>query len=147
MVLASSEEFRRTFLRYQCTGHLKKDPTPLNPSLYTPKIKSHLKQNICKWSCSEDNCNLSYTGESSMCLCNSHITSAIYQHCVSNNHPRTIIGHFKIIDQDNKQVAIEVREVIHIRISNPALNCSMGKMYIPEIFNNLLGADGSTSHT
>ena len=44
----------------------------------------------------------------------------------------------RLIDQDNKQVA---REAILIRIKNPALNCNIEKMYIPDIFNNLLGAD------
>ena len=85
--------------------------------------------------------------ESNWCLenritdCNSHISS-IYQHSVSNNHPRANIFHFKIIDQDSKQVA---REAIHIRINNPAFNCNIGKMYILEIFNNLLGAKGATT--
>ena len=40
-----------------------------------------------------------------------------------------------------------VREVIHVRINNPALNCNAAKMYIPEIFNHLLGADRSTSES
>ena len=48
------------------------------------------------------------------------------------------ISHFKVIDQDSKQVA---REAIHIKINNPVHNCNKGKMYIPEIFNSLLGAD------
>ena len=53
----------------------------------------------------------------------------------------------KIIDQDNKQVARKAREAIHIRINNPAPNCNIWKMYIPEIFNNILGADGSTNES
>ena len=56
---------------------------------------------------------------------------AIYQHSVSNNHPKTNISLFKIIDQDSKEVA---REAIHIRVNNPALDHNMGKMYISEIF-------------
>ena len=54
-------------------------------------------------------------------------TSIIYQHSVSNNHPNSNISHFKIIDQDSKQVAMEAREAIHIRINNLALNHNMGK--------------------
>ena len=42
------------------------------------------------------------------------------------------------MDQDSKQVA---REAIYIRINNPVLKCNIGKMYIPEISNSLLGAD------
>ena len=57
------------------------------------------------------------------------------------------ISHFKIIDQDSKQVAREAREAIHIRINNPTLYHSMGKMYILEICNNLLEADGSTNES
>ena len=89
------------------------------------KITSQLKQSIVyKWFCPEENCNHSYIGEFSRCLenrikeHNSHITSAIYQHSVSNNHPRANIFHFKILDQDSKQVAREAREAIHIRIDN-----------------------------
>ena len=75
----------------------------------------------------------------------SYISIAICQHSVSNNHPKANIFHFKIIDLDNKQATREAREAIHIRINNPALNHNMGKMYIAEIFNNLLEADGSTN--
>ena len=75
---------------------------------------------------------------------NSHVTSAIYQHSVSNNHLRANIPHFKIIDQDSIQVNRKAREAIYSIINNSALNHNMGNMYIPEIFNNLLGADGST---
>ena len=56
-------------------------------------------------------------------------------------------SHSKIIDQDRKQFATKVREAIHIRINSPALNCNTEKMKFPEIFNNLLGADGSTNHS
>ena len=44
----------------------------------------------------------------------------------------------KIIDQDSKQVSREAREAIHTRRTNPALNCNIGKMYIPNTFNQLL---------
>ena len=36
---------------------------------------------------------------------------------------------------------------MHIRINNPALNCTTGKNYIPEIFNCLLGADKSSNES
>ena len=93
---------------------------------------------------------LFYIGESSKSLKNrakehnSHVTSAVYKHSATNNHPWTNISHFKILDQDNKQA---VREAIHIRINNPTLNCNTGRMYIPEIFNHLLGADRSTDES
>ena len=45
-----------------------------------------------------------------------------------------------MIDQDSTHVARKATEVIHIKINNPALNENTGKMYIPEIFNQLLGA-------
>ena len=41
--------------------------------------------------------------------------------------------------QCTKQVSREARETIHIRRTNPALNCNIGKMYIPSIFNQILG--------
>ena len=37
--------------------------------------------------------------------------------------------------------------IANIYINNPALNCNTGKMYILEIFNNLLGADRSTNES
>ena len=69
---------------------------------------------------------------------NNHFSSADDIHSISNNNPWTTIAHFKILDQDSKQVT---REAIHIRINKPDLNCNTGKMYIPEIFKCLLGAD------
>ena len=62
-----------------------------------------------------------------------------------NNHPKAKISQFKIIEQDSKQVAREARKVIHIRTNNPTLNYNMGKIYIPEIFSNLLGPDRSSN--
>ena len=59
--------------------------------------------------------------------------------------PQANIPHLKIIDQDSKQVAREAREAIHIRINKPALNHNPEKLYVPEIFNHLLGADGSSN--
>ena len=49
--------------------------------------------------------------------------------------------------QDSKQVTREIREATQIRINNPAPNYNTRKMYIPEIFNKLLRADGSTNES
>ena len=58
-------------------------------------IPSQLKQNIVsKWSCPEEDYNLSYIEQPSRCLANgvkehnSHVTSGIYKHSISNNHPQ-----------------------------------------------------------
>ena len=105
------------------------------------------------WSYLEKKCNLSYIGESSKCLenivkeLNGHVTSVIYKRSVLNNHPWANILHFKIIDQDSKQVAREARDATCIRINNSALSHNTGKMYIPEIFNHLLGVDESTNES
>ena len=99
--------------------------TPLSPSMCTPMHLSQRKQNIV--------------------YKRSHHTSAIYQHSISNNLPSTNISHLMIIGHDNKQV--EHGEAIHIRINNPALNYKTGTMNIPEIFNKLLGADGSSNES
>ena len=142
-------------LTHQFMGHLQRNQQPkIHPYAPNDKIPPHLKQNtVYKWSCPKENCNHSHIGKSSRCLenrtkeHNNHITSAFYQHSVSNSHPRANISHLKITDQDSKQVAREARESILIRINNCALNDNTGKMYIPEIFNNLLGADGSTNES
>ena len=101
------------------------------------KIPTQLCQDVVyQWTCSEDNCNSSYIGESSRCLesrvkeHNISSTSTIFQHSITNNHCKADICQFKIIDQDKKQVSREAREAIHIRRNNPALNCNRGKMNI-----------------
>ena len=78
---------------------------------------------------------------------NSHVSSAFYKHSISNNHPQANTSNFKMIDQDSKQVTREAREVIYIKISNATLNYNTGKMYMPEIFNHLLGKDRSFSES
>ena len=75
---------------------------------------------------------------------NSQVTSAVYIHSIPNIHPSSNSSHFKIIDQHSKQV---VREAIHITIRNHVFNCNTGKMYIPEIFNHLLGVDRSSNES
>ena len=109
------------------------------------KIPLHFNQNVVyKCSNPDESCSQSYIGESSRCTENtekehsSHITSAIYIHSESNNHPCAKISHLKVKAQDSKQVA---REAIYIRINHLVLNHNTGKMYIPEIFNSLLGAE------
>ena len=73
---------------------------------------------------------------------NSHVTSIVYEHTVSNNHHQANISYFEIIDQDIKQVAKE--GIVSIRISNTALNHNTGKNYITEILNHLPAADKSS---
>ena len=72
-------------------------------------------------------------------------TSTIYQHSSNHHHPKADISQFKIIDQDSKQFSREAREAIHIKQTNPVLNCNIGKIYIPNIFNQLLGATNNHS--
>ena len=136
-VTGCSKEFRRIF-QHTIVQIMFKGANTLKYIFMHPKdiIPSQLKQNIVyKWFCPEENCNLSYLGESSRCLekrvkeHNSHVTRAIYKHSISNNHPSANISHFKIIYQDKNQVAREDREAIHIRINNLALNHNTGKMY------------------
>ena len=67
----------------------------------------------------------------------SHATISIYLHCDSNNHPLVDIFHFRVIDQDSKQVMKEAREALHIRINKPALDNNTGKMHILEIITRL----------
>ena len=72
-----------------------KEPTTLKSIFMYPKdkIPSQLIQSIFyKWFCPEINCNILYTGKSSRCLenrikHNGHVTSAVYIHNISNNHP------------------------------------------------------------
>ena len=91
------------------------------------KINPHLYQDLVyQRTCPEETCNSSYIGESSRYLENrikehhTSTTSAIYQHNSTYNTHKADISHFKIIDQDSKQVSMEAREAIHIRGTNPA---------------------------
>ena len=58
---------------------------------------------------------------------------------------RATISHFKIIDQDSKQVTRKATETIHMGLNDPDLKQNTGKTYIPEIFNNLHDADRSSN--
>ena len=115
------------------------------------KIPKQLHQDVVyQWTCPEENCNSSYIGESSRCLesrVKEHNTSSTrtrFQHSMTNKHTKADISQFTIIDQDRKQVSREAREAIHIRKNNSALNCNIGKMNIPKIFNLVLGTSYST---
>ena len=93
-----------------------------------------------------------YTTESSRCLentvkeHNTSTTNAIYQHSSTHNHPKADISQFKVIDQDSKQVSREAREAKYIRRTNPALESNIGRIYIPNIFNQLLGTINNCIH-
>ena len=113
------------------------------------KIPTQLHQDVVyQWTCTNENCNSSYIGESSRCLenmvkeYNTSSTSTIFQHCTTQNHTKANTSQFKITDQDRKQVS---REAIHTRGNNPALNHNIGKLYIPKIFNHILGATHNTN--
>ena len=108
-------------------------------------IPPHWHQDVVYWwTCPEEACNSSYIRESRRCLENrikEHNTSTnntIYQKSSTHNHPKADISHFKTIDQDNKQIFRKAREAIHIRRINPVPNHNISKMYILNIFNQLL---------
>ena len=65
--------------------------------------------------------------------------NATYVDCECNNHPQADISHFRITQEDSKQVVREAREAIYIRINNPAFNHIAIKMCIQKIFSRLLG--------
>ena len=52
-------------------------------------------------------------------------TTVIYIQSESKNYHYAKISHFKVVDQDSKQVT---KEVIHIRINNLAFMHNTGKM-------------------
>ena len=113
------------------------------------KIPTQLHQDVVyQWTCPTENCSSTYIGESSRCLesrvkeHSTSSTSTIFQHSTTCNHPKADISQFKILDQDRKQVS---REAIHIRRNNPALNCNIGKMNIPKIFNQILNTDNNSN--
>ena len=115
------------------------------------KIPTQLHQDVVyQWACPEEN-HYSYIGESSRFLesrikeHNTSTISAIFQQSSTHNYSKANISQFKIIDQDRKQDFGEAREAILIRRNNPALCCHMCKMNIPNIFNQILGKNNTTS--
>ena len=116
------------------------------------KFLTWLHQDVdFQWTCAKENCNSSDIGESNRCLGsrdrehNASSTCAIFQHCTTHNDPKAKKSQFKSIDQDMEQVSREVREAIHIRRNNPALNHNIDKLNIPKIFNQMLGTTHKTS--
>ena len=94
-----SEEFGRNCL-HTSVQVIFKGPNSLKLILIYLKIPSQLKQNIInKWACPEENCNLSYTGESSGCLGNRVKNTVQIQHF--QQPPQANILYFKIIDQES----------------------------------------------
>ena len=55
-------------------------------------------------------------------------------------HSSQCFDDFNIIDKEPSQVTREAKEAIHIRRLDPSLNRNIGKMSIPQCFDNLLGA-------
>ena len=97
------------------------------------KIPSQLKQNIvCKCFCLEENCNLSYTESPANVwkteLKNTTVRPPVqFTNTMSNNHSRANMSHFKIIDQDSKQVAREAREAIILESTTIPLTTTQKK--------------------
>ena len=149
-IQGQSKEFRK-ILKDTEVQIIFKGCNTLKTLLMHPKdnIPTQLHSDVAyQWACANENCNSSYIGESSRCLesrvkeQNTSSTRAIFQHCTTHNHTKANISQFKITDQDRKQVSREARKVMHIRRNEPALNCNIGKLNIPKIFNQIL----STSH-
>ena len=112
-----SEEFRR-IIKDTIVQIIFKRCNILKTLLMDPKDKTatQLCQDaIYQWTCTNENCNSPYIGESSRCLesrvmkhCTSS-TSTIFQHYTTLNHPNASITHSKINEQDRKQVSRDAR--------------------------------------
>ena len=148
-----NNECRRIFKDTKAQIIFKRSNTHKSLLMYAKdKIPPHLwKDVVYQWIYPEETHNSSYIGKSRRCLKNrikehnTSTTSGMYQHNSTHNHLKGDISHFKIIYQDSKHVSKEVRETMHIRRTNPVLNCNIDKLYIPNIFNQLLGATDNSS--
>ena len=145
-----SEEFKRLFKDTTVEVCFKGKDT-LRSQLMHPKdkISMALKQNVIyHWTCPSQGCKSEYIGETSRTMGervrehksdSTNNKSAIYFHCKQLGHPLPKIEDFKIIDTDPGQISREAREAIHIRMKDPPLNRNIGKMFVPNSFNKLLG--------
>ena len=143
-----SESFKKIF-KYTPVQVCFKGVNTLKSILMHPKDRisnDQKKDLVYHWECKADGCTSSYIGETSRALgerVKEHskaTTSAILKHCKDFHHPLPSIDDFNIIDKEPSQVTREAKEAIHIRRLDPSLNRNIGKMSIPQCFDNLLGA-------
>ena len=143
-----SESFKKIF-KYTPVQVCFKGVNTLKSILMHPKDRisnDQKKDLVYHWECKADGCNSSYIGETSRALGervkehSKSTTSAILKHCKDFHHPLPSIDDFNIIDKEPSQVTREAKEAIHIRRLDPSLNRNIGKMSIPQCFDNLLGA-------
>ena len=143
-----SESFKKIF-KYTPVQVCFKGVNTLKSILMHPKDRisnDQKKDLVYHWECKADGCTSSYIGETSRALgerVKEHskaTTSAILKHCKDFHHPLPSIDDCNIIDKEPSQVTREAKEAIHIRRLDPSLNRNIGKMSIPQCFDNLLGA-------
>ena len=148
-----SKEFRRIF-KYTKAQIIFKGCNTFESSLMYPKdkIPLHLcKYKVHQWICPEETCNSSYIGESSRCLKNmikehnNSTTSVIYQHSSTYNLTKQTYQILNSLIRIASKLSEGPGKAIHIRTTNPVLNCNLGKMCIPNIFNELLRATNNSS--
>ena len=57
----------------------------------------------------------------------------------TKGHPLPNMDQFKVIDQEESQIACEAKEAIHIQKLDPELNRNVDKMVIPHVSDSILG--------
>ncbi len=70
--------------------------------------------------------------------------SAIKQHCNDSGHPlpEVIEDNIEIIDTESNVIKKRIIESLYIKINDPELNRNVGKMDIPEVYDNVLREKG-----
>ncbi len=148
-----SESYKQIF-KYTPVQVCFKGNGTLRQQLMHPKDKTDasLKSNIVyQWTCPNRRCKAEYIGETCRTLEerakeHARITnnpdgekSAISEHCKQTRHKCELYD-FKVIDQESGLLARKAKEAIHIRTKDPSLNRKRNSMYIPHVYDKLLGA-------
>ena len=63
--------------------------------------------------------------------------SPIYDHFNTTSHNITI-DDFSIVEREDQNLNIAIKEALYIRVNNPSLNRIIGKYYLPHIWDEVL---------
>ena len=138
------ESIKKICGRYGIQTHFKGGRTiknllvsPRTKTLWSTKVVPSIGTNVVTIGCDDE-----YIGETSRTFgerYKEHLKppSAIHHHSNQTGHT-TNHNNFQIIGRDGHNLARNIKESIHIRVSNPTLNNNIGKFNLSHIWDRIL---------
>ena len=133
------ENFKTICQNYGVQVHFK-EGTTLKNLLVSPKDKDTITKNsvIYLFKCDKIECEDEYIGGQSRTFGEGYkehlkTPSPIFEHQNNTGHT-TSVENFKIIGREGQNMARAIKEVIYIRVTNPALNRNIGKYNLPHFW-------------